>query len=398
MPTSTKPAPVSLADAHVHSPQRRCRSLRVTIVSDAIAGRNGVGTYYQDLMEHLRGEVDSIHLIGPTQQRDRFLERFSVPMPGDTTQRMIVPRGRELRRRLSATRPNLIILPSLGACSYHGLRYAKRHALPVIVVNHTDFDRLLELYWPGWMAKPLGGFLRRINRWLLTQADRVAALNTDAYEDARKLGAESIRIMGTPVASAFLRTPRSPLRERISRVIFIGRLAMEKGLDQVLDAARQNASLEFAIAGDGPGRKQVQAAADRLPNLRYLGWLSRQQVLEALDGSDALVLPSSIEAFGTVALEALCRQRCVLVRPRCGIAKWPSLAKGLFYLGENESVAEGLRRLTNSSHEQRIATASIGWEAVEDFNRHTVRLWLDFLTDAAIPVPPSVAHITGTTT
>lgn len=40
-------------------------SLRVAVVSDAAAERNGVGTYYHDLVQHLRGRVDRAELFCP---------------------------------------------------------------------------------------------------------------------------------------------------------------------------------------------------------------------------------------------------------------------------------------------------------------------------------------------
>ncbi|MEM6470258.1 MAG: glycosyltransferase [Planctomycetota bacterium] len=360
----------------------RYKRLRVSIVSDAIVGRNGVGTYYEDLMEHLRDRVDHISLIAPTLERRSRLERFSVPMPGDTTQGMIWPRIGALYRMLDQQSPNLMIIPSLGACSYFGLRYAKANNIPIVVADHTKFDRLASLYWPDIISGPLASVLRKLHRWLIHQASMIASLNSDAYEDAKALGARSIRIMGTPVAAEFLRKPSTPRREQISRVIFVGRLAIEKGLDQILAAAKTHSQIEFAIAGDGPGRALVENAASTVTNIQYLGWLSRERVLQELDRSEALLLPSAFESFGTVALEALARKRYVLVRPDCGIAKWPSLAGGLFYINEDESVAETLERLMAIPIEARDGIARRSWDAVHDFNQHTISRWLGFLADA----------------
>ena len=47
-------------------------------------------------------------------------------MPGDSTQRLIWPRVKTLKRKLDEQEPNLIIIPTLGACSYFGLKLAQR--------------------------------------------------------------------------------------------------------------------------------------------------------------------------------------------------------------------------------------------------------------------------------
>ena len=365
--------------------KERVQGLRISIVSDAIASRNGVGTYYQDLMEHLGGSVAHVGLISPAQDRDKKMELFSLPLPGDTTQRLIWPRWKSLVQELDRQDPNVIIIPSLGACAYFGLRYAKPRNIPVVVVCHTNFDRLVSLYWPGMISRPLQYAIGRFNRWLTRQAALVAALGTDGYDEAKGLGIDpdSIRIMGTPVSASFLQVPiveRSPM---ISRAIFVGRLAVEKSLDQILETAVALPSVQFAIAGDGPGRRRVEKAAEELPNVEYLGWLSRSQVLAELDNSDVLLLPSAIESFGTVALEALARRRFVIVRPECGIAKWPSLACGLNYIEPGGSLTDALRQLVETPEVERTRRAEESWDAVRNFNRHTVRLWLEFLADAA---------------
>ncbi|MEO9593696.1 glycosyltransferase [Rhodopirellula bahusiensis] len=364
------------------TPIARDQPLRIVIVSDAVAGRNGLGTYYLDLIEHLRDQVGHISLIGPTSDRQSELEGMSLPMPGDKTQRMVCPRVAALNRMLDERNPNLVIIPTIGAFSYFGLRYASSRQIPMVIAHHTNFDRLLSLYWPGLVAKPLGWMLRQLNEWLIGQASMVASLNTEAYEDAVALGAQQARIMGTPIATSFLRVPPAPRNDSIRRVIFVGRLAAEKGVEEVLDSARKYPQIEFAIAGDGPGREVVEASASTLRNVRYLGWLSRDRVREELDRSEVLMLPSAIETFGTVALEALARERYVLLRSECGIAKWPSLASGLFYIDEEDSVADSLGKLLAKPVEARDQIARRSWDAVHDFNQHTIRVWLEFLAEA----------------
>ena len=62
--------------------------LRIAIVSDAISGRNGVGTYYPDLIHHIKPHVDEVQLVAPQDKPERDLESFALPMPGDPTQRL----------------------------------------------------------------------------------------------------------------------------------------------------------------------------------------------------------------------------------------------------------------------------------------------------------------------
>jgi len=86
--------------------------------------------------------------------------------------------------------------------------------------------------------------------------------------------------------------------------LFAGRLSAEKGVETLLDAARQS-SLPLRIAGDGPLAADVREAAATLPHVTYLGWQARPDVLNLLRTCRALVIPSIwYEGLPTVILEA----------------------------------------------------------------------------------------------
>jgi glycosyltransferase involved in cell wall biosynthesis len=174
------------------------------------------------------------------------------------------------------------------------------------------------------------------------------------------------------------------------RVIFLGRLAEEKGIQQVLRAAQRLPEFQFRIGGDGPLRKRVETEAARTPNLKFLGWLTRSQVRLAIDQSDILVLPSRLETFGTVALEALARRRLVLITRHCGIAHCPTLAQGLFTIQDGENVTAALQRVASLPSWQRESIAAQGWKAVEQFNNETIQGWLNALAEVmGVALPAS---------
>lgn len=363
--------------------ESRFASLRVAIVSDAITGRNGVGTYYPDLIAHLHQSLDEIQLIAPTESPDRTLERFSVPMPGDASQRLVWPRTRSLENRLDEIRPSVVVIPALGALSYFAIRYCQRNKVPFVLVHHTNFDQLLTLYWSNRIASPIQSLLKRVYAWGMRHSSGVAAMNSESLHQARQQGVNLVRVMGTPIGQSFMTHPRHDLRSTPRRVLFVGRLAAEKGLERLLRAAEKMPETEFSIGGEGPLREQVLEATRSSKNIRYLGWLDRRGVLDAMDQNDLLVLPSAFETFGTVALEALARHRYVLVGRDCGIGKWPSFAEGLFYVEPEQTLEDAIRLVQEMPLEHRTVIASKGWEAVESFCEHTKRAWLRLLADAA---------------
>ncbi|CUJ21148.1 2-deoxystreptamine N-acetyl-D-glucosaminyltransferase [Cognatishimia activa] len=358
-------------------------NLRVAVVSDAISGRNGVGTFYQDLLAQIEPVVDEIALISPSRLPDHTLERFALPMPGDKTQRLAWPSRKEIQKRLDQVQPTLIVVPSLGPFTFFAVAYARKRQIPLVVVNHTDFDHILSIYWPKLIAKPLRMALDLVNRWLCKQAVAVGVMHDGAGEAAKRIGARNVRVMATPLSQSFLSKPIQPLEERATRAIFVGRLAKEKGIADLLTTARMSPNTHFTIVGDGPLREDVETAAESCENLTYRGWLPRSGVLEEVDSADVLILPSAYETFGTVALEALARERYVIASSGCGIAEWPALAKGIFVVPENGSLPKVLQDMQIMPAAERLQKARQSWDAVQDFNSQAVDEWLELFQDAA---------------
>ena len=361
----------------------RRSDIRIAVVSDAILGRNGVGTYYLDLLAQIQTRVGAAQLFSPSVTPDQTLERFALPLPGDNTQRLVWPKKHELFKQLDALDPTLIVIPSLGMFSYFALRYALKKEIPLIVVNHTDFDHLLSLYWPQWLSRPFRKILAMVNNWLCKKAVGVGVMNAEAEQKARKDGACLVQIMATPIDTDFLTHPIQPIKGTINRAIFVGRLAPEKGIHEILNAVYSLPKMHFTIVGNGPLRKEVQDVAKTCQNLSYLGWLPRKRVREEIDAAHILLLPSAYETFGTVALEALARERFVVVSEGCGISKWPSLARGVFITSPETSLTKVLSDIPRQSFEDWDCYARESWRAVREFNEKAISDWLGFLDAAA---------------
>lgn len=82
---------------------------------------------------------------------------------------------------------------------------------------------------------------------------------------------------------------------------YVGRLTESKGISVVAEMARLRPDWVFALAGKGP----VEPARWKLPNVRVLGQLCRNDVGRLFRGSEVVILPSQSESFSLVVREAL---------------------------------------------------------------------------------------------
>jgi glycosyltransferase involved in cell wall biosynthesis len=163
--------------------------------------------------------------------------------------------------------------------------------------------------------------------------------------------------------------------------LFAGRLAPEKNLGAVVAAAEALPEIRFMIAGDGPLRQWLTTQAERLANLEYIGWVNRPRILPLIDDVDALVLPSTVESFGTIALEAMARGRLVVVSSQCGILSWNLLKRGLFQMRDDETLSQTLRRVRELDHAILERKAGIARDAAREINDRNLRHWVGVLAD-----------------
>jgi len=377
------PAPIGDADA-ARALLERASTLRVALLSDAIPGRNGVGTYYDDLVANLRDHVERIELFAPPTVPDPDYAGLEVPMPGDPTQKLYLPSPARLNDDLRRFRPDVVVAATPWLYGVLSIFMARRLGAGVCIGYHTQIDKLLEMYWERF---GMGGAAQRIvalwDRLLFRFGDVVLVHNEQLISAARSGGARRVSLVGTPVPRIFLEAPLPELPTGITTIVFVGRLAPEKELGQILDAARHHPDLDFVLAGDGPLRGEVDAAGRSLSNVEVLGWVDRAEVRRRIDAADAIVLPSRYETFGSAAFEAMIRGRPAIVSRNCGLTRWPSLTPGLVVMREGERLSQTVGRVRAMEGGEVEALARRALDGSRDLSRRTVEHWLTVLARTA---------------
>ncbi len=351
--------------------------IRVAFFSDAFPERNGTGAYYCDLLAQLEAQVDACRIFQPRQDGARPL--LSIPMPGDSAQRLVTPPLREIRAACAELRPTIVVVVTPGLFGLLGLWEARRHGARVVSAFHTDFEELARMYWNPVARFFVNLVLRTANRIVCRGSRAVFINNAGLKNDVQRLGAKTVEVIGTPLPREFLHRPRSPIAAQLKRVCFAGRLAPEKNVDQVIAAAKNLPHIEFLIGGDGPCRTDLEALAKDCSNVRFVGWLNRDALIDLIDSASLLLLPSAFETFGSVALEAMARGRPALVSVRAGIHEWPALQQGLFTLDKPEHLGHVLGELQTLGEQDWAEKSAHARAAAEDLNERTIQHWTALL-------------------
>lgn len=140
------------------------------------------------------------------------------------------------------------------------------------------------------------------------------------------------------------------------RLLFIGRLDYQKGLDILLNALAQ-LPIQLTVIGDSvvdpQHGAQLKQRMQAMPHVDYHGWCSQTEILQHMAHSHCLVIPSRWEGFGLVAIEAFRANMPVLASRNGALAELVQHNHN-GWLFELDSPTDLLQCLTNLTVEQCI--------------------------------------------
>ncbi len=139
---------------------------------------------------------------------------------------------------------------------------------------------------------------------LLLRAPRAFLVPGSAARDYLvSLGIDERRVFVAPNAvdqSVFSSAARTRTDGRV-RLVAVGRLAAEKGIDTLLEATR-DLPVDVVLAGSGPEEPRLREIAG--PNVTFLGNVGRDDLGGIYADADIAVLPSRSEPWGMILNEA----------------------------------------------------------------------------------------------
>jgi len=222
------------------------------------------------------------------------VENLSISSPRHSFFKPLTAILRTLRAymRLARLRPDFVICldPSSAfvcfMCRYLGLKFklATSCYTPLPLLEKSD---------------------RAIIKFLYSHADRVVAPSTGSCSEIKVINnkVEPMVIPNPYTSKALTCNWPNPQNSNKNVIQFLGRLSPEKDARLVLKIAEANKDLYFRISGDGPEKSFLEAEISTLglSNVELTGWL---EPANCLPNSSMLVLPSKVESFGIVILEA----------------------------------------------------------------------------------------------
>ena len=207
-------------------------------------------------------------------------------------------------------------------------REAERHHVPYVVSPKGMLVREL-VRRKSRLVKSL--WIRCIERRSLYRAAAIQVTSRQELEELERFDVGPARriLLSHGIDPPEVADGPDPLSTRSSvpgRIVFLGRVNWEKGLDRLLPAMVHVPSAELLIAGndeeDYVSRlRQIAARFGVEDRVRFVGPVADDAKWDLLRSASLVVLPSYSENFGVAAVEAMAVGRPVAVTPEVGLAE-----------------------------------------------------------------------------
>lgn len=346
-----------------------------------VLAHNAEGFYRprRELMQALKQEGHKVIVSVP---RGTFFDKIAA-LADEVVDTPIERRGtnpiKDLRllyfyhRLMKKMKPDCVLSYAIKPNLYGGMAAQNNHIpyMPNVTGLGTAFDK----------AGPIRAFIVRMYRNIAKKAQCAFLQNSANQEALEKFGIrwkKTVLLPGSGINLDDYRACDYPDNDGKLRFLFISRIMRDKGIHELIDAARglgeHFENLEFHILGYCEnGYEDKIAAWAKEKNIFYHG--PQEDVRPFLARCDCLVHPSYHEGMSNVCLEAAASARPILASDIPGCRE--TFDDGITGIGfaprDTDSLRNAIERFMNLSYEERKCMGLRGRKKVEQkFDRSIV--------------------------
>ena len=172
-------------------------------------------------------------------------------------------------------------------------RIAKTFKIPVVLHYHCNLED----------AVRNSGIANKYLKKSLGMASEIIVLNKSSQVFVKNNGYSAIVVPnGIPEKSV---SEGHDIKETVHKVAFTGRVSKAKGCLELYSCAKANPQVDFYLAGLID--EELGEKLGSLGNIKLLGSLPHNEVIDLLDSSDVFMFPTYTEGFSVSLLEAMAR-------------------------------------------------------------------------------------------
>lgn len=291
--------------------------MRIAFITETfLPATDGVVTRLRHTLEEFDAMGDEVLVVCPKYPEggpDNYAGAFVHRVPGvrfpQYPQIRLAPPNPSVGRAIRRFKPDVIHAVNPIVLGLSALYYSRKLRIPLAASYHTNVATYASFYKLG--------FLYESARWYTRTTHNMAAVNlctSQATMDyLHSEGVKRIRLWPQGVNAKFLHPSKASRDWRVKLsggnpkdklLLFVGRLAPEKGIERLKYVLREMPDARLAIVGDGPARDSLEReyAGERAV---FTGLLKGEDLAAAYASADVFLFPSTTETLGMAMIEAL---------------------------------------------------------------------------------------------
>jgi glycosyltransferase involved in cell wall biosynthesis len=357
--------------------------MNILMISDVYFPRvNGVSTSMQTFCRELVGRGHAVTIVAPdygVAEGETEFEMIRLPSRRiffDPEDRLIKKSAaRSVVQELARRSWDVIHMHTPFRAHQIGVELARMTGRPTVESYHTYFEEYIANYLPWFPPPLLRFFVRRFSRSLCGNIDHMIVPTTEMADVLRGYGIETpstviptgIRLDEFANGDGARFRRQHGVGETQPMLLTVSRLALEKNIDFLLEAARvlkaEFDDFVFVIAGEGPDATRLQRLTRSLGldrHVRFLGNLDRRTtLLDCYSAADVFMFASSTETQGLVLIEAMACGAPIVSTAVMGTATvLRDTRSALISTGDVNEFASLVARLLRSPDERRALSAA----------------------------------------
>ena len=291
--------------------------MRIALFTETfLPATDGVVTRLRHTLEELRAWGEEVMIFAP-----RYAEAGPESFAGYPIHRVpgipflpypqikLAPTNPMVARALRRFRPDLIHTVNPFILGIATPFHARRLGVPLVASYHTNVAAYTRFYGLGFLYE----LTRRYTRWIHNSASLTLCTSEATRQYLHSEGIKRVRLWPQGVdatrfdpakASKEWRVRLSGGHPQDPLLLYVGRLAPEKGIERLGAIFGGVPDARLAIVGEGPARGEVEKKLRGTPTV-FTGLLRGEDLAAAYASADAFLFPSTTETLGMAMIEAL---------------------------------------------------------------------------------------------
>lgn len=288
--------------------------MRIMIVTETfVPATDGICTRLANMVVELKQLQHELLIVSPDLGIDEYegvpvigLESITVPIYGSR------PWGlpsRKIKKMIQAFQPDIVHAVNPFLMGTSAVHYANKLNIPLLASYHTHLPDYLDHYNMPLLKPMVWEYVRHWHR--LADVNITVSHTMQAELIEQMIPTSGVLPSGIDLEARHPDFYDEALYQKLTfkqadqkLLVYVGRLAAEKGLHQLKEIFEHRDDICLAIVGDGPERDNLEQVF-KGTKTSFLGFQHGEALSRFFATGDGFIFPSVSETFGLVISEAM---------------------------------------------------------------------------------------------